>query len=86
MTSMTEQIAALDKLSTAELAAEFERLHGRPPRYRSPRWMVKRIAFQLQRPTAASAALCAPNSNASPQTSSCPTRRHAGNLTKYAAP
>ena len=48
MTTMTEQIAALDKLSTAELAAEFERLHGRPPRYRSPRWMVKRIAFQLQ--------------------------------------
>ena len=48
MTSMTEQIAALDKLSTAELAAEYERLHGRQPRYRSPRWMVKRIAFQLQ--------------------------------------
>lgn len=48
MTSMTEQIAALDKLSTAELAAEFERLHGRPPRYRSPRWLVKRIAFKLQ--------------------------------------
>jgi len=46
--TVREQIEALQDLSTAELAAEYERLHGRRPRYRSPAWMKKRIAFQLQ--------------------------------------
>lgn len=46
--SPTTKIAALQAMSTAELAAEFERLHGRKPRYRSPAWLRKRIAFRLQ--------------------------------------
>ena len=41
-------INRLQGLSTAELAAEFERLHGKKPRHRSPVWMRKRIAFKLQ--------------------------------------
>ena len=46
--TLAEQIANLQSLSTAELAAEFERLLGRPPRYRSKPWLQKRIAFGLQ--------------------------------------
>ncbi len=46
--NVADQIAALDPLSTAELAAEYERLHGQRPRYRSPAWLRKRIAFKLQ--------------------------------------
>lgn len=46
--SLADEIAALQHFSTAELAAEYERLHGRRPRYRSPAWLRKRIGFQLQ--------------------------------------
>lgn len=46
--TIAAQIAALDGLSTPELAAEFERVIGRPPRYRQPRWMRKRVAHALQ--------------------------------------
>ena len=46
--TLADKIVALQHLSTAELAAEFERIHGRKPRYRSPAWMRKRIAYQLQ--------------------------------------
>ncbi|MBZ0150648.1 MAG: DUF2924 domain-containing protein, partial [Planctomycetes bacterium] len=46
--TLATQIAELQNLSTAELAAKFERLHGRPPRYRSVPWLRKRIAYQLQ--------------------------------------
>ncbi len=46
--TIAEEIAGLHNLSTAELAAEFERLYGRKPRYRSPIWMRKRIGFKLQ--------------------------------------
>ncbi len=38
----------LQELSTAELAAEFERLYGKKPRHRSPVWMRKRIGHKLQ--------------------------------------
>ena len=41
-------INRLPQLSTAELAAEYERLYGRKPRYRNPVWMRKRIAYQVQ--------------------------------------
>ncbi len=46
--TLAAQIAHLQTMSTAELAAEFERVYGRHPRYRSVPWMRKRIAFQLQ--------------------------------------
>lgn len=46
--TLADQVAALAAMTTAELAAEYERLHGRRPRYRSVPWMRKRIAHQLQ--------------------------------------
>jgi len=46
--TLADKIAQLADLATAELAAEYERLHGRQPRYRSPVWLRKRIAFKLQ--------------------------------------
>ena len=46
--TIAEQIAALQDLATAELAAEYERLYGKRPRYRSPAWLRKRIAHALQ--------------------------------------
>ncbi|MBZ0153294.1 MAG: DUF2924 domain-containing protein [Planctomycetes bacterium] len=46
--TLANKIAELQNLSTAELAAKFERLHGRKPRYRSVPWLKKRIAFALQ--------------------------------------
>lgn len=46
--TLADQIAALGSMTTAELAAEYERLVGRRPRYRNVGWMRKRIAHQLQ--------------------------------------
>lgn len=46
--TVANEIDRLQHLSTAELAAEYERLHGRPPRYRSRPWMQKRIAHAIQ--------------------------------------
>lgn len=46
--TIAEKISKLQTLTTAELAAEFERLHGRAPRYRSRPWLQKRIAFAMQ--------------------------------------
>ncbi len=46
--NIPDLINSLPQLSTAELAAEFERLYGKPPRYRNPVWMRKRIAYQVQ--------------------------------------
>ena len=46
--TLANEIAALQQMTTAELAAEFTRLHGRPPRYRSVPWLRKRIAYPLQ--------------------------------------
>ncbi|MBZ0154101.1 MAG: DUF2924 domain-containing protein [Planctomycetes bacterium] len=46
--TLANEIAALQQMTTAELAAEFTRLHGRPPRYRSVPWLRKRISFALQ--------------------------------------
>jgi len=61
--NVAEQIAALQTMPTGELAAEFARQFGRPPRYRSAPWMRKRIGQRLQEnafgglPRAARAAL-----------------------------
>ena len=46
--TLPEQIAALASKTTAELAADYATLFGRPARYRSPTWMRKRLAFKLQ--------------------------------------
>lgn len=46
--NLPDQIAALRNKATAELAAEYTRVFGKPPRYRSPVWLRKRIAHQIQ--------------------------------------
>lgn len=46
--TLAAQVTALGSMSTAELAAEYERLLGRRPRYRSVPWMRKRVAHALQ--------------------------------------
>ena len=43
-----EQIAELEHMSTPDLAARFEELHGKPPRCRYRRWLQKRIAWKMQ--------------------------------------
>ena len=45
---VADKIAGLKDLSTAELAAEYERLFGKKPRSRSQAWLRKRIAFKWQ--------------------------------------
>jgi hypothetical protein len=42
------QVAALATMSTAELAAEYVRVLGKPPRRRHPAYMRKRIGHALQ--------------------------------------
>ena len=46
--TLAGKIERLDHLSGAELAAEYETLTGRQPRYRSLPWLRKRIAFEIQ--------------------------------------
>src|SRR5262245_41311712 len=46
--TIAEQVAALGSMPTAQLAAEYERVVGRKPRYRSVPWLRKRIAHALQ--------------------------------------
>ncbi len=46
--TLADQVTALAGMTTAELAAEYERLVGRQPRYRSVPWLRKRIAHALQ--------------------------------------
>lgn len=45
---MRATLAALDRLSTPELAARYAELHGKPPRIRHKRYLVKRCAWKLQ--------------------------------------
>jgi len=46
--SITREIARLKRLSTPELAAEYERLHGAPPRSRNHRFLWRRCAWKVQ--------------------------------------
>ncbi len=46
--NIPDLINRLPHLATAELAAEYERLHGKKPRYRSPAWLRKRVGYKLQ--------------------------------------
>jgi hypothetical protein len=46
--TLAGRIERLDHLSGAELAAEYETITGRSPRYRSVPWLRKRIAFEIQ--------------------------------------
>jgi hypothetical protein len=46
--SIESEIAALDGMSTAELARRYTELHGRRPRTRHRRWLQKRIGYRLQ--------------------------------------
>ena len=46
--TLAGKIERLDHLSTAELAAEYETITGRRPRYRSLPWLRKRIALEIQ--------------------------------------
>ena len=46
--NIKDQVNRLQRLATAELAAQYEDLFGRKPRSRSPAWLRKRIAYRLQ--------------------------------------
>lgn len=46
--TIEEQIAELQRMTTPELAARYEQLHGKSPRTRHPQWMRKRIAYRIQ--------------------------------------
>jgi hypothetical protein len=46
--TVEEQLDELERLTTPELAARYEELHGKPPRTRHPVWMRKRIAYRIQ--------------------------------------
>lgn len=46
--NLNHRIAALAGMTTAELDASYRELFGQRPRYRSPAWLRKRIAFKLQ--------------------------------------
>ena len=46
--TLAGKIERLDHLSGAELAAEYEALTGRRPRYRSLPWLRKRLALEIQ--------------------------------------
>ena len=46
--TLEAQVAALAAMSTAELAAEYQRVLGKAPRRRHPVYMRKRIAHGLQ--------------------------------------
>jgi len=48
VTRVAEQLAALATMTTAELAAKFEELTGRPVRTRNGSWLRKRVAWHLQ--------------------------------------
>ncbi len=45
---VTENLAALAAMSTADLAARFEELTGRPARSRNHAWLRKRVAWYIQ--------------------------------------
>lgn len=46
--TITAQIAELQTLAPAQLAARYEALHGRPPRIRNKAWLFRQCAFRLQ--------------------------------------
>lgn len=46
--NIDEELNALQHRSGPELAAQYEELHGRPPRCRQPAWLRKRVAYRLQ--------------------------------------
>jgi hypothetical protein len=46
--SIEQEIAALDGLSTPELAGRYAELRGKPPRTRHRRWLQRRVAHLLQ--------------------------------------
>ncbi len=48
VTRVTEQLAALATMTTAELVAKFEELTGRSVRTRNGAWLRKRVAWHLQ--------------------------------------
>lgn len=45
---VTEKLSALGGMSTADLAAEYEKLTGRPARSRNRAWLRKRVAWHVQ--------------------------------------
>ena len=46
--TLETQLAALAQMTTAELDAEYRERFGHRPRYRSPAWLRKRIAYKMQ--------------------------------------
>lgn len=48
MTTITEQLAALDTATTDQLIADYQRLHKKAPRTRNRPWLIKRVAWAIQ--------------------------------------
>ena len=48
MTTITEQIAALDSATTDDLIKQFLRLHKKAPRTRNRPWLIKRVVWAIQ--------------------------------------
>jgi hypothetical protein len=48
MTSIAEQIQALQSMTVAELAHRYEELHGTPPRVRNKAFLQRRVVWKIQ--------------------------------------
>lgn len=46
--SITAQLAELQRLAPAQLAARYEALFGKPPRVRNAAWLRRQVAWKLQ--------------------------------------
>jgi len=48
MTDIATEIAALDDLTTGELAEQYEQLHGQPCRTRHRAYLIRKVAWRMQ--------------------------------------
>lgn len=48
MTSIAQQVAAIQKLAVPELVDEYTRLFGQPPHCRNRSWLWRNVAWKLQ--------------------------------------
>ena len=46
--SITKQLAELDTMTTGELAEKYQEVYGKPTRSHNKRYLIKRIAWQIQ--------------------------------------
>lgn len=48
LTTLTRKLAALDRMTVANLKAEYERLTGEPTRTNNRDWLVKKVGYLMQ--------------------------------------